>query len=210
MKVLVVDDHPVFREGLVALLRQTSDFTEIVEADGAEAARAQIEAHPDLAIVILDLMLPGIGGMDAIAEIGRTRVGLPIIILSSSEAAADARAAFRQGALGYVPKSASRNTLASAIRLVLSGERYVPPLLIHDSPRLSDAGPTVAVLPRSLTERQIEVLRRLAAGDTNKRIALDLDLSEKTVKVHVTAIFRALGVVNRTQAARAAHAARLL
>ncbi len=210
MKVLIVDDHPVFREGLALLLRQFGAGTEILEANGVETALDLVENHPDVDIVVLDLAMPGPGGMAAIGEIGRARLGLPVIMLSSSEDAHDARAAFAHGALGYVPKSASQHTLLAAIRLVLDGERYVPPLLLKAMPIMTARTTDMNVGGRGLSGRQIEVLRRVAAGDTNKRIALDLGLSEKTVKAHVAAIFKALGVVNRTQAATAARAAHLL
>jgi DNA-binding NarL/FixJ family response regulator len=126
-----------------------------------------------------------------------------VIVLSSSEEPRDARRALAQGALGYVSKSASQHTLISAIKLVLQGEIYVPPLILnetggsgHAAPfsRNADTGPP-------LTPRQIEVLRRLSEGQPNKIIARELGLSERTVKAHITAIFKALNVVNRTQAA---------
>jgi len=211
MKLLVVDDHPVVREGLVALLRQAGPDTVIVQAGSAAEALQQIEANPDLDIVILDLVMPGTGGLPAIAAFGRIRPDLPVIILSSSEDPQDARRALAQGALGYVPKSASQHVLLSAIRLVLNGDRYVPPLILNEVANTRPAQPSRrGENGEILTERQIEVLRRLSVGQPNKIIALDLDLSEKTVKAHVTAIFKALDVVNRTQAAVAGREAGLI
>jgi len=211
MKLLVVDDHPVVREGLVALLRQAGPDTVILQAGSAAEALQQIEANPDLDIVILDLVMPGTGGLPAIAAFGRIRPDLPVIILSSSEDPQDARRALAQGALGYVPKSASQHVLLSAIRLVLNGDRYVPPLILNEVANTRPAQPSRrGENGEILTERQIEVLRRLSVGQPNKIIALDLDLSEKTVKAHVTAIFKALDVVNRTQAAVAGREAGLI
>jgi len=211
MKLLVVDDHPVVREGLVALLRQAGPDTVVVQAGSAAEALQQIEANPDLDIVILDLVMPGTGGLPAIAAFGRIRPDLPVIILSSSEDPQDARRALAQGALGYVPKSASQHVLLSAIRLVLNGDRYVPPLILNEVANARPAQPSRrGENGEILTERQIEVLRRLSVGQPNKIIALDLDLSEKTVKAHVTAIFKALDVVNRTQAAVAGREAGLI
>jgi DNA-binding NarL/FixJ family response regulator len=174
----------------------------ILQAGNAPDALRLVEEHADLDIVVLDLVMPGLGGLPAIAAFGRARPDLPVIVLSSSEDPQDARKALAQGALGYVPKSASQHTLIAAIRLVLNGELYVPPLILNE---VAHAGP--AQLQRRggtgpiLTERQVEVLRRLSAGQPNKVIAFELDLSEKTVKAHITAIFKALNVVNRTQAA---------
>lgn len=212
MKLLVVDDHPVLREGLVALLRQLGPDTVVLEAGDAQAALRLVEEQSDLDVVILDLVLPGLNGLSALPEFGRSRPDLPVIVLSSSEEPQDARKALAQGALGYVPKSASQHTLISAIKLVLEGEIYVPPLILNDmASRGSSALPRRSEETGSiLTPRQIEVLRRLSQGQPNKTIANELDLSEKTVKAHITAIFKALNVVNRTQAAAVGREAGLI
>jgi two-component system, NarL family, nitrate/nitrite response regulator NarL len=212
MRLLVVDDHPIVREGLAAFLEQLGPDTAVLQAGDASRALALAAEHSDLDVVILDLALPGLNGMSAIAEFGRVRPELPVIVLSASEDARQAREALAQGALGYVPKSASRQTLVSAIQLVLNGEIYVPPLILSETaaakpaPQGAGASPTRPLL----TDRQIDVLRRLSAGQSNKTIARDLDLSEKTVKAHITAIFRALNVFNRTQAAAAGRGAGLI
>jgi two-component system, NarL family, nitrate/nitrite response regulator NarL len=212
MKLLVVDDHPIVREGLAAFLEQLGPDTAVLQAGDASRALALAADHADLDLVILDLCLPGLDGLSAIAEFGRAHPELPVIVLSASEDAQQARAALARGALGYVPKSASRHALLSAIRLVLNGEIYVPPLVLAYSETPEPAAGAVRTnsdQPR-LTDRQIDVLRRLSEGQANKTIARDLDLSEKTVKAHVTAIFRALKVVNRTQAAAAGRVAGLI
>ncbi len=202
MKLLIVDDHPVLREGLAALLRQTGPDTAIVQAENATMALGLLDQHPDLDVVVLDLMMPGIGGMAAITEFGRKRPDLPVIVLSSSEDPHEARRALALGALGYVPKSAGQHTLISAIELVMKGEIYIPPLILTEGSRRGGSQhASVIGSTASLTERQVDVLRRLSAGQPNKVIAYELELSEKTVKAHITAIFKALNVVNRTQAA---------
>ena len=203
MNVLVVDDHPVLREGIAALLRQAGPDTVVHQGGDVTGALQLAAERSDLDVIVLDLMMPGIGGMEAIAEFGRIRPDVPVIVLSSSEDPRDARKALAQGALGYVPKSASQHTLLSAIRLVLNGELYVPPLILNDlsdiaSQQLGQAGRGGGT---ALTERQVDVLKRLSEGQPNKVIAHELELSEKTVKAHITAIFKALNVVNRTQAA---------
>ncbi len=211
MKILVVDDHSIFRDGLARLLDQLGDDIQVLQAGGVPPALAMVADSDDLDLVILDLAMPGSGGLAAIAQIGRVRLGVPVIILSSSEDAGDVRAAFRHGALGYVPKSANGQTLLAAIRLVLDGERYVPTLMLDDlGAEAEDEAEELDSGVRALTERQVEVLKRVASGATNKRIAIELDLSEKTVKAHVSAIFRTLQAVNRTQAAKAGRDAGLI
>ena len=211
MKLLIVDDHPVLREGLAALLRQAGPDAVVLQAPGAGEAFELIEANPDLDVVVLDLMMPGMDGLSALAEFGRRRPALPVVVLSSSENAQDARRALAQGALGYVPKSASANTLISAIKLVLDGELYVPPLIMAALDGDGRAGgPPPARQEAELTRRQVDVLRLLSEGRSNKAIAQQLDLSEKTVKVHISAIFKALQVSNRTQAANAGRASGLI
>jgi DNA-binding NarL/FixJ family response regulator len=199
MKLLIVDDHAILREGLVALLRQFEQGVDVLQAsDTAEGLRL-VEAHPDLDAVFLDLNMPDQGGMEAIPVLAKRCPQLPVIVLSSSEDPSDVRRALKSGACGYVPKSASPRNILSALRLVLAGEIYVPPLLLDAA---ADHPPPEA--GERLTERQTEVLRQLCRGLTNKEISRALELSEKTTKSHITAIFKALGVVNRTQAASAA------
>src|SRR5277367_3677783 len=212
MKLLVVDDHPVLREGLATLLRQIGPDTDVFEAGDAAEALTLVAKHADLDVVVLDIVMPGLDGLRAIAEFGRARPELPVIVLSSSEDAQTVRQALAQGALGYVPKSASRHTLLSAIRLVLSGELYVPALILNEtpSPRTTPVRKEVSADAAALTERQIEVLRLIGEGRTNLTIALELGLSEKTVKGHVAAIFRAMNVLNRTQAAAVARESGLI
>jgi two-component system nitrate/nitrite response regulator NarL len=203
MKLLVVDDHPLVREGLTAFLRQGQPSTVVLQAQDSIQGLDLAERHPDLDVVLIDLTLPGMGGHSAILEFGKRHPSLPVIVLSSSEDPRDVRAAFAAGARGYVAKSAPRQTLLAALQLVLDGNRYVPEFMLLDS-----APEGVADGPRKsgqrLTERQLEVLQRMANGLSNKEIGLKLGVSEKTVKVHVTDIFQALNVANRMQAVAAA------
>jgi DNA-binding NarL/FixJ family response regulator len=201
MKLLVVDDHPILRQGVAEILRQIEDGAEVLQARDAEEGLALAAQHPGLAAVILDLNLPDLSGMQAIAKFAAFA---PVMILSASEDPRDVRKALAHGAKGYVTKSVGAKTLTSALQLVLSGNVYLPPLLANGpAPERADARAV-------LTGRQMEVLEALARGLTNKDIGLKLDLSEKTVKTHITAIFRALNVVNRTQAINAARDANLL
>lgn len=204
MKILIVDDHPVFREGFAALLEHAAHSNTVLQAGSVKDGLAMVESSPDLDVVMLDLMMPNVGGFPAIAEFGNKRPDLPVIVLSSSEDPKDARQALALGALGYVPKSATPHVLMSAINLVMNGDVYVPPLILEniaDGRRVNFHMRADAV--EALTTRQVDVLKLLSQGLPNKSIATSLDLSEKTVKAHITAIFKALNVVNRTQAANA-------
>lgn len=212
MKLLVVDDHPVFRDGLAALLRQAAEHTIVLQAPECATALEVADQHRDLDAVFVDLMMPGMTGDLAVREFGKRRPELPVIVLSSSENPSDVRRALNAGALGYIPKSASPQTLLSALKLVLTGNIYVPPLLLHAPAPVRHSegttGSTVAM--EQLTDRQVDVLKHLCTGLSNKEISSRLGIAEKTVKAHVAAIFKTLNVVNRTQAANAVREANLI
>jgi two-component system, NarL family, nitrate/nitrite response regulator NarL len=203
MKMLIVDDHAVLRQGLAALLKDSGVAHEVLQAADRAEGLALLAAHDDLDAVLLDLKLPDSEGLSAITAFAQQSPSTPIIIVSASEDPADVRRALDLGALGYAPKSSPPETLVSAVQLVMSGGVYVPPLMLNAAPDM--LGHHV----ETLTPRQREVLAAVAAGLSNKEIGLRFGLSEKTVKVHVGAIFRTLGVANRTQAATTARAAGL-
>jgi DNA-binding NarL/FixJ family response regulator len=212
MKLLIVDDHSMVREGLAALLAQPGSAVEVLQAGDAAGGLALVEDHADLDAVLLDLNMPGQDGIAALRGIAERRPDLPVILLSSSEDPADIRRGLAAGALGYLPKSASPQTLMSALRLVLAGEIYVPPIMLKETiANVSDrdaqakAGATGA-----LTERQIDVLRLLCRGLSNKEIGRELQVAERTVKAHVTAIFKSLRVINRSQAIEAVQQGKLI
>ncbi len=205
MKLLIVDDHPLFRDGLAALLCQASANTVVRQAASAEEALRTVDEEIFDAM-FMDLVMPGMCGEPAIREFARRHPDLPVIVLSSSEAPSDVRRVINAGASGYIPKSATAQTVVSALRLVLSGNIYVPPLLLSATTRAIDQD--MQDTPRSLaqlTDRQVDVLRYLRDGLTNKEISANLGIAEKTVKVHIAAIFKTLNVVNRTQAAKFLH-----
>jgi two-component system, NarL family, nitrate/nitrite response regulator NarL len=212
MKLLIVDDHAVLREGLAVLLQQIGPDTTVVQAQDANEAITLLGGHPDLDVVVLDLVMPGMNGLDALSEFGRTRPDLPVIVLSSSEDPLDVRKALAAGALGYVPKSAGQRVLLSAIQLVMNGELYVPPLVLEGNRESAQSigYRTGNRSGQALTARQVEILKFLSEGAPNKLIAKVLGLSEKTVKAHITAIFKTLNVENRTQAAVAGRNAGLI
>jgi DNA-binding NarL/FixJ family response regulator len=212
MKLLVIDDHPVVRQGLCALLEQSLQETVVLWAGSSEEGLALAEVNADLDAAFLDLMMPGLGGMTAIKIFGEKYPALPVIVLSSSEDPDDVRRALAFGALGYVPKSAGPQTILSALRLVLAGEIYVPPLVLLSATATAEIIPPRggATAIDELTARQKEVLMLLARGLQNKEIGEMLGLADKTVKTHVTAIFRTLRVINRTQAASLAREANIV
>lgn len=200
MKLLIIDVHPMALAGVAALLKQPKYQAETLLAKDVSEGLAFIHANADIDAVLLDIGLPGEDGITALATIGDARADLPVIILSASENPADVRRALAAGALGYVPKSATIDTLISAVRLVLAGDVYVPPIVLRESPEFSadDKGPSIS----NLTNRQAEILNMLGCSLSNKEIARNLDLSERTVKAHVTAIFKSLRVKNRAEASR--------
>ncbi len=204
MKLLVVDDHSVVREGLAALLRTFGSDTVVITAQDGPQALDAIGNEANLDVVILDLALPGMDGMRVLEEMGVRQPGLPVMVLSASEDPALVRRAMGLGALGYVPKSANPETLIAAIRLVLSGELYVPPFMLGDGVEPMQVG-----APK-LTPRQKQVLAGLGEGLSNKTIARDLGMSEKTVKAHITVVFRLLGASNRMQAVNLARRLKLI
>jgi len=207
LKVLVIDDHPLVQEGVAAALESLADDVTVMAARDAEQGLSVAAEHPDLDLVLLDLALPGMSGFNLIGKLHERLPSLPVVVLSALEEPENVRHAINAGAMGFVPKSAATRVLIEVLQQVLEGNVTVPLALQSSGPPLSRALPGASdSVARSepdvalLTLRQLEVLSRVCQGKTNKQIATELGLSEKTVKAHVTAIFKVLGVVNRTQA----------
>ncbi len=209
MKAVLADDHVLFRDGFALLLQQFESGTSCLTCGTLEDALGLLEKNDDADLLFLDLNMPGMQGAASIQAIHRLHPGLPIIILSGEESRTQMTALLSAGAAGYIPKSSSAAVMISAIRLVLAGGIYLPSQLVSNA--AAGCEQNAATDPDSqLTERQIEVLRLLAAGKPNKTICRELHMSEGTVKTHINAIYRNLGVVNRTEAALAAQRLRLL
>jgi len=209
MKFLVADVHAVFRVGLVYLLQRLEPEAEMLEASDYAEALEIAEREESIDLILVDLLMPGIEGYSGISALRDRARTAPIIVVSARENPTDVQASLDNGAMGYLPKSSSTEVMLNAIRLVLAGGMYLPPALLGKSgrdrgaesleasfgqPRLSDQ------VSRSLTRRQRDVMRLLALGCSNKAVAQELSLAEGTVKVHVSAIFKALNVTNRTEA----------
>lgn len=194
--VLIVEDHPLFREGATQLLRALVPDTKVMGAATAEEGLAlAATARPDL--VLLDLALPGMEGAAAVARFAQALPGVPVVALSGSEDRHDVQTALRAGAVAFVSKTASGPVLIETLRRVLAGQSVDSPWVQGEAGLVPEGGGPQ--LP--LTGRQEEILLALCQGLSNKEIGLRLELSENTVKSHIAAIFKALRVINRTQAA---------
>jgi DNA-binding NarL/FixJ family response regulator len=201
ISLAVIDDHPLFREGVVRSLVEIGGFSIVGEGSTRDdAVRIAAEARPD--VLLMDISMPG-GGLEAIPLILEHVPDQKIVMLTVSEASDDVTTALRSGAKGYVLKGVGSRALAEILRTVASGETYVAPTLSARLISGQGAAPAKADLVRELTDRESEVLQLVATGLSNKQIGLKLDLHEKTVKHHMTQIFTKLGVANRTEAAMA-------
>src|SRR5450759_4645098 len=202
MKFLIVDDHALVREGLRHVLESLEDRVTVLEARNATEAYALVEQHANIDLVLLDLRLPGVDGYAAMQELHQRQNSLPVVILSSSEDTPSVLAALKSHAVGFIPKSSPREVMLQALRLVLAGGVYIPPQALGlaglDGPGESSNPDTKSIDKPALTERQAEVLGLIAQGKPNKIIASELNISEATVKAHVTDIMRALKAVSYT------------
>lgn len=205
MKILVVDDHPLVREGLRQVLGGLDGAPEILDAPDCARAFDQAALHPDLDLVLLDYHLPDMNGLAALDIFAQRHPELPIIILSGSASPQTMRRVMDRGAAGFVTKSGLSSELLSVVSLVLAGGVYRPAECVSESgPAPLDASGTGGQAPALLTRRQELVLLELLDGRTNRQISAKLHLSEETVKNHVTAILRRFDVQTRTQAVLAA------
>ncbi len=209
MHVLIADDHRLVIEGVklkMAELAETVDFTVAMTAQ--ELMNVLAKADVDYSLALLDLSIPGANGLSHIEQVRKEHPSLPVVVLSGSEDADLMRRLLDLGVLGFIPKAYSPDVMLSAVRLVLSGGVYIPPMMLGQVSAAVPAAVTPAMaspesidsLRRILTERQVDVLRLLSQGKPNKLIARDLGISEGTVKIHLAAIYRALNVRNRTEA----------
>lgn len=203
LRLLVIDDHAMVREGLQQILRKLGPNVVQYEAEGAESALLLIETEGDFDLVLLDLMLPGTSGLSLLGILRKRYPATPVVVLSALDDLDTVNRAMRLGASGYVPKSGDGKTLLDALRRVLAGEIYLPPHLLDKLSVTLSGG-----LRRGrshadrygLTEGQRRVLELLREGKSNRDIGDLLGLTEGTVKVHLSKIFRKLGVVSRAEA----------
>jgi DNA-binding NarL/FixJ family response regulator len=221
MKVLLIDDHPLILSALKSVIQGLGDNVTVVGAASAREAREVLASDADFDLVLLDLALGDAHGFDVLTEFRVQYPAVPVVVVSASDRSSDVIHAIDLGAMGFVPKRASNETLFEALNVVMSGGIYVPPMTMgSESSPVGPAGDTVPSVLRvvreqaaagevqsppplaslGLTPRQTDVLALLLQGKPNKLIARDLNLSVETVKDHVAAVLRALNVSSRTQA----------
>ncbi len=195
LRVMIVEDHQVVRQGFIALLRTIADLDVVAEAGTGEQAVELYNAHtPD--VTLMDLRLPGIGGVETIVKIRQAHPEARIIVLTTFDGDEDIYRALQAGARGYLLKGMDLNELVDAIRIVHRGKSRIPAAVAE---RLAER-----LAAPALTERETDVLRQIVAGKSNKEIAAALFISEATVKTHINNMLSKLGVTDRTQAATTA------
>ena len=212
MKVLLVDDHPLILSALQAMIQELDPDVRVTAVGSAGAARSALAADADFDLVLLDLQLGDASGFDVLVEMLKAHPALPVVVISASDRASDVIQAIDLGAMGFLPKRMTTEDLADALRLVMAGGIFVPTMTVNPvrdadepEPAASHAAPAPGEsLPSfeelGVTPRQADVLTLLLQGKSNKDIARRLGLSVETIKDHVQAVLRALGVSSRTQA----------
>ncbi len=194
MKIILADDHPLFREGLKLLLHRLGDEVSMLEAGSHDSALKLLADNPDADLALIDLNMPGrIDGLSGLTEILGAAQTVPIVVLSGSENLLEAHQVIKAGAMGFIPKKENSEVILCALRLVLSGSVYVPPMLL---PSMTGKQQNQT----KLTPKQIEVLQQMCKGYSNKEIGKMMGLTESTIKCHTSAVFRELDVGSRTQA----------
>lgn len=205
MDVVLADDHAIVREGLIPFLKGVDENVIVTEAESFDEALQAARRAADLRLVVLDLYMPGMNGISGLHVMRRQFPKVPVLVLSGSTEPSDAIRVMENGAAGYIPKTMRGSAMQRVFRLVMDGERYVPPFLLETvhRPAAQRARERRYAAGRlsALSPREIDILRGLVDGAPNKQIARDLDLQEVTVKAHLRSIFRKLSVRNRTEAA---------
>lgn len=202
MRILLADDHPLFRLALAQAVRAVAPDARIAEVGDFDAARADLAAHPDSDLVLLDLHMPGSHGLMGLATLRGEHPAIAVVMISAHDDPTTIRRALAYGAAGFISKRSGLDELQQALRSVLACETWLPPALrgavAATSPATGDR--ELAARLASLSPQQMRVLVLVADGLLNKQIADRLEVQERTVKAHLTAVFERLGVRNRTQA----------
>jgi DNA-binding NarL/FixJ family response regulator len=209
MKILVVDDHVLIREALRGVLKELKEEATIFEAPNSRVAMQRFQENPDFELALLDLNLPDGSGLEVLQTLRERYPGTSVVVLSASDDRENVMKVLDLGALGFIPKSSSREVMLSAFNLIFAGGVYVPPEILARQPSPAtpvQPQPRASAAELGLTDRQMDVLVLMMQGKSNKAICRVLDLAEPTVKNHVTAILKALNATNRTEAVIAAGA----
>ena len=209
MKILMADDHALFRDGMHYTLRVVADEVEIIEAATYPEMQAHLENDPGIDLILMDLNMPGCSGASSVKSIYQSYPNIPLVIISAYDQRSDIEAVMDSGAVGFIPKSLPAKIMQKALALVMDGGVFLPPQILLNSPvRITEeAGASKglsAVEKYGLTTRQIQVLTHMACGLSNKQIALKMGLAEGTIKIHVAAAYQVLRVNSRIEAIRLA------
>lgn len=205
-KLLIADDHPLFREAIADVIQARYPDAEILQTENLEAAVEQAQQHDDLDLILLDLNMPGMHGLNGLMQLRNDAPTIPVVIISAEEDKNIVLQSMTYGAVGFIIKSLPREKMTQALEQVLAGQVYLPSDVIRSSGnntssrRRQDESQIPHEMLNSLTRRQLLVLERMANGESNKQIAYTLCIAETTVKAHVSAILRKLNVHNRIQA----------
>lgn len=200
MKVLIADEQSLFRDGLTLRLKEINQNIDILQSSSLTETLQILSAEPNTDILILDIDLAGFSAEETIKNIQNISPSAKIIAISSSEDAHNIKNILSLGAKGYIPKRSDSNILSGALKLILDGGTYIPPVMLKTDSISKSTSPTLPPLKKNLTNRQSQVLDLIAQGKSNKQIAYDMGVSEATVKLHINALLRSLKVNNRTQA----------
>ncbi|HTO50451.1 MAG TPA: response regulator transcription factor [Burkholderiales bacterium] len=207
--ILIVNDHPLIRQAVAEILGGIAGRMHVLQAETVASALAELAAHPDTSLVLLDPALRDGDGVSGFDRLRAEHAAVRVAALCAPSGRAEVLAVLARGAMGFIPDRSPPGVLLNAVRLVLAGQVYLPPEVL----RGGDAPPPVAAPPRrdgpSLTPRQLQVLSLLVQGIPNKLICRSLVMAEGTLKTHVATIYRELGVSNRAQAGFAARQIRL-
>lgn len=204
-KILIADDHPLFREAIHNVIADGFAGSDVMETADLDSALALTREHDDLDLILLDLNMPGMHGLNGLITLRNEAPTIPVVIVSTEEDKQIVLQAITYGAVGFITKSSPRAQMTDAIEQILNGNVYLPSDIIRSSkqtPRRAsheESGIPPELL-QALTRKQLLVLERMTKGESNKQIAYNLDIAETTVKAHVSAILRKLGVHNRVQA----------
>lgn len=196
----IADDHPLFRNALLEVINQHFDETTISESSDLESTLKALEANSEIDLLLLDLHMPGSQDLFGLITVREKFPSVPVAVISASESPSIINRAMGHGASGYIPKSASAKVLHEAIQSVAEGERWLPPHITTHITPITQEEKSLAAKVATLTPQQYRVLCYLREGWLNKQIGFEIGVTEATIKAHITAIFRKLGVTNRTQA----------
>jgi len=202
---IIADDHPLFRSALKQAIQHSSKDATILECDSISSLEKMAEDHRSTDLILLDLHMPGANGFSGLVLVRREFPEIPVAVVSASEEPNIMQRAIDYGASGFIPKSADLPTISTAIDNILNGNIWLPEPDSAANVEVSNEEKEFASKIKSLTPQQLRVFMMLTKGLLNKQIAAEIDVSEATVRTHMTAIFRKLGVRNRTQAVLAAN-----